>query len=246
MTKVTGKRKRGDAKAAPKAMSKKLAAQVKQLIRMKQEKKYVDYAVTGNVAQVHGNLHGSYVERIVDQIPQGDGEGQRIGNSITATGLVLKQQFNAMGAAQGTRRVRSHVIRVLDPGLGATDILDGVLDVNPMSGVRDYYSNLNYTMMRDKRITILGTAETTLVDHLGGTTQGRLTGDLTIPVKFDDQTIRFQSDASGFPASIRYHVLTVCDNGNRSGSASTLPVFIPDANTGVEAKSTSRLWYTDS
>lgn len=246
MAVATGKRKRGVAKATPRA-SKKLAAQVKQLMRMKQEKKYVDFAVTGTVGQVDATGSGSYVARIVDAIPQGDGEGQRIGNSITATGLVVKQQFNAQSFAKGTRRVRSHVIRVLDPGLGATDILEGVLDVNPMSNVRDYFSNLNYTMMRDKRITILGTAETTLVDHLGGTEVGRLTGELTIPVKFDDQTIRFASDTSSFPASIRYHVLTVCDNGNRNLTTTSLqPVFITGEETGLDAKSTSRLWYTDS
>ena len=251
MPMATGKRKRGVAKATPRA-SKKLAAQVKQLMRMKQEKKFVDRAETGNLGQVDGNTNsGAYVELLVGSIPQGDGEGQRIGNSITATGLVAKQQLFSQSAAQGTRRVRSHVIRTLDPGLSATDVLEATLDVNPMSGVRDYFSGLNYTMMRDKRITVLGTADTVLVDHLGGIggsdQPGRLTGDLTIPIKFDDETIRFSGDTASFPASLRYYILSVCDNGNIAASGtSTRPVFIPAANTGLQSKSTGRLWYTDS
>lgn len=65
---VTGKRKRGVAKAAPKA-SKKLAAQVKQLMRMKQEKKFVDRAETGNVGQVDTNNTGAYIKLVVGGIP---------------------------------------------------------------------------------------------------------------------------------------------------------------------------------
>ena len=243
MAMATGKRKRGVAKATPRA-SKKLAAQVKQLMRMKQEKKFVDRAESGNVGQVSANASGALVELLVGSIPQGDGEGQRIGNSITATGLVAKQQLFGQTSAQGDRRVRSHVIRTLDPGMSSTDILEGTLDVNPMSGVRDYFSSLNYTMMRDKRITVLGTAETVLTDSGGGGT-ARLTGELTIPIKFNDETIRFAADGASFPASIRYHILTVCDNGN-VGGATTQPVFITGQSTGLQSKSTGRLWYTDS
>lgn len=241
----TGKRKRGVGKATPRSSS-KLAAQVKQLMRMKQEKKFVDHSETGNCGQVDGSSSGAYVKQLVVAIPQGDGEGQRIGNSVTGTGLVAKQQFFEQSATNGIRRVRSHVIRTLDPGMSTTEILEAVLDVNPMSEVRDYFSGLNYTMMRDKRVTILGTAETELHDNLGVTTVGRLTGDLTIPIKFDDQTIRFVGDSSSTPANVRYHVLTVCDNGNIGSGSSSKPVFITGANTGLQVKSTGRLWYTDS
>ena len=246
---VTGKRKRGVAKAAPRA-SKKLAAQVKQLIRMKQEKKFVDRAESGNVGQVDTNNSGAYIKLVVGSIPQGDGEGQRIGNSITATGLVVKQQFVGQSVTGGTRRVRSYVIRTLDPGMSDTDILEAILDINPMSAVRDYFSSLNYTMMRDKRVTILGQAETALCPQGDGAAESLShpsTGELTIPIKFDEQTIRFNGDTASFPASIRYHVLTVCDNGNIAASGtSTRPVFVPAANTGLQTKSTGRLWYTDS
>lgn len=243
---VTGKRKRGVAKATPRA-SKKLAAQVKQLMRMKQEKKFVERAETGNVGQVDANNSGAYVELLVGSIPQGDGEGQRIGNSITATGLVAKQQLFAQAFTKGTRRVRSYVIRTLSYDLTPTEILEGTLDVNPMSGVRDYFSGLNYTMMRDKRISVLGSAETVLTDHLGGTEAGRLTGELTIPIKFDEETIRFSGDSANFPAAIGYYILSVCDNGNIAASGtSTRPVFIPGEETGLQCKTFGRLWYTDS
>ncbi len=242
-----GKRKR----SPPVSMSsKKLQAQVKQLMRMRQEKKYAEKTATGNVGQVNANLAGALVADITPSIAQGDGEGQRIGNSITGTGLVVQQQFIKQENGIGPRRMRSHIVRVLDPSMSGTDVLTAVLDVNPLSTVRDYLSSLNYTMMRDKRVQLLGSKEVKLMSNYSDnntSTGERATAEITIPVKFDDQTIRYQSDSDTDPASIRYFLLTLCDLGNASTSGtSTLPVFVPVDKTGVESKAYSRLWYTDS
>jgi len=245
-----GKRKR----TPPVSMSsKKLQAQVKRLMRMKQEKKYAEKAVTGVVGQVSSGATGILSKDITPTIAQGDGEGQRIGNSITGTGLVVKQQFIKQVNGVGPRRVRTLVIRCLDPSLSEADVINGVLDVNPLSTVRDYFSALNYTMMSDKRLSILGQAETKLVvdrprdngDPMIPDEQS--TADLTIPVKFDDQTIRYTADGDSVPASIRYFMLTMCDIGNSSTSAAGgMPIFVTTASSGVLSKAYSRLWYTDS
>ena len=145
-----GKRKRG-ARVAP-MTSKKLQSQVRQLMRMRQEKKYADVTATGAVAQANGSAAGALVSAITPTIAQGDGEGQRIGNSITATGLVVKQQFMKQQFGIGPRRVRTHIVRVLDPGMSTAEVLAATFDTNPLSGVVDYFSSLNYTMMRDKRV----------------------------------------------------------------------------------------------
>jgi hypothetical protein len=217
---------------------------------MRQEKKYAEIPVTGLVGQVVANTTGTLVSAITPSIAQGDGEGQRIGNSITATGLVVKQQFIKQEFAIGPRRVRTHVVRVLDPSLSTADLLPAVLDVNPLSGVRDYFSALNYTMMSDKRIQLLGSKETKLMSNYTDTNQAtyeRATAELTVPVKFDDQTIRYQTDEGSLPAAIRYFMITTCDVGNHSADTnSTLDVFVKPFDTGVESKAYARLWYTDS
>ena len=111
-----GKRKRS-ARVPVSTSSAKLQAQVKRLMRMRQEKKYAEISVTGLVGQVEGSLTGALISDITPNIGQGDGESQRIGNSITGTGLVFKQQFIKQAAGIGPRRMRTHVIRTLDPGL---------------------------------------------------------------------------------------------------------------------------------
>ena len=242
-----GKRKR----TPPVSMSsKKLQAQVKRLMRMRQEKKYAEKAVTGLVGQFSGGSTGTLCNDITPVIAQGDGESQRIGNSITGTGFVVKQQFIKQVNGVGPRRVRTHVIRCLDPSLSEADVINAVLDVNPLSGVRDYFSALSYTMMSDKRLQLLGMAETKLVtdrprdngDPMIPDEQS--TGDLTIPVKFDDQTIRFSADGDSLPASIRYFMITTCDVGNAGSAGGT--GFVTTATSGVSSKAYSRLWYTDA
>jgi hypothetical protein len=181
-----GKRKR----SPPVSMSsKKLQAQVKRLMRMRQEKKYAEKTATGNVGQVTVNLTGALVSDITPTIAQGDGESQRIGNSITATGLVVQQQFIKQVNGIGPRRVRTHIVRTLDPSLSAADLLPVVFNANPLSTVIDYFSSLNYTMMADKRVQLLGSKETKLLSNYSDTntaTFERATGELTIPVKFED------------------------------------------------------------
>ena len=242
-----GKRKR----SPPVSMSsKKLQAQVKRLMRMRQEKKYAEKTATGNVGQVTVNLSGSLVSDITPSIAQGDGESQRIGNSITATGMVVQQQFIKQVNGIGPRRVRTHIVRTLDPSLSAADLLPVVFNANPLSTVIDYFSSLNYTMMADKRVQLLGSKETKLLSNYSDTntaTFERATGELTIPVKFEDQTIRYQADADSIPAAVRYFMITLCDSGNTDVSTgSGLPVFLPDPATAVESKAYARLWYTDS
>ena len=242
-----GKRKR----SPPVSMSsKKLQAQVKRLMRMRQEKKYAEKTATGSVGQVAIDLTGALVSDITPSIAQGDGESQRIGNSITATGLVVQQQFIKQVNGIGPRRLRTHIVRTLDPSLSAADLLPVVFNVNPLSTVIDYFSSLNYTMMADKRVQLLGSKETKLMSNYSDNntaTFERATGELTIPVKFEDQTIRYQSDADSTPAAVRYFMITLCDAGNINlSTGSGLPVFLVDPATAVESKAYARLWYTDS
>jgi len=245
-----GKRKRTPVAAMS---SKKLQAQVRQLMRMRLEKKYFDSIDPGGitVAQFNAAVAGAHVQDITPVIAQGDGEGQRIGNSLTATGMVVKQQFIKQEFAIGPRSVRTHVVRVLDPGMSAGDVLTALLDVNSFSGVRDYFSELNYAMMRDKRVQILGTKETKLLSNssdTGNDRQERATGHLTIPVKFDDQTVRYQADADILPANIRYFYVTLMDIGNESTTTDSPSgsALVFSQKSGCEMKYSSRYWYTDA
>ena len=60
------------------------------------EKKFVDTdeLIKGNVGQVDGNAQGYLAVDLTPQIVQGVGERQRVGNSVKATGLVLKMNIN--------------------------------------------------------------------------------------------------------------------------------------------------------
>jgi len=240
------------ARAARAPASAKLQAQVKRLMRMRQEKKFAEVTRTGTVAQVNGSLVGAVSEDITPTIAQGDGEGQRIGNSITATGMIFKQQFIKQPAAVNNRRVRTHIVRVLDPSLAFDTVLQALLEVNPLSGVRDYFSNLNYSMMADKRIKIIGTAEASMPtdtprdDAAPMANKEMSASELQIPISFDDETIRYTADGDTSPTAIRYWAITLCDLGNKGTGTSTADVFVQAASSGVKLKSYNKLWYTDS
>nr|CRY97254.1 hypothetical protein [uncultured prokaryote] len=243
---ITGKRKRS---FPAKMSSAKLEAQVKRLMRLRQEKKYAESTVEGNIGQVDASLSGALVAPLGPAIIQGDGEGQRIGNSITATGLVWKQQLSKQINGIGPRRVRTHIVRVLGDNPTTTSVLEGILDVNPLSGVRDYFSSLNYTMMADKRMTILGTKETKLTSNFNDTMNSayeRSTGEMTIPIKFEEQTLRFERDSDLSFSNVHYFVISLCDAGNKNATASSLPVVVSIQDSGVISKGYMRLWYTDS
>jgi len=215
------------------------------------EKKYIDTleASDGNVGQVRNNSDGFYGQYITPNISQGVAESQRVGNSIKATGMVLKFNMIKQNQGEGSRRLCIRVVRSQDPQLTPAQVHEKLLDLNPFVPVRDYNSNLDYTELKDGRIRVIATKKVYFDQNNGdGMTliNERMTKSITLPVKLND-VLRFGDNADVQPENVRYFVVITCDNGNCGGSTSTvLGVTVPDANSGIDFKMHSRFWYVDN
>lgn len=215
------------------------------------EKKFKDTLEEsdGNVGQVNVNADGRYVTDVTPNIAQGVEESQRVGNSIKATGLVLKFNMIKQNQAEGNRRLCIRLVRSLDPGLSPSALHQRILDPNPFTPVRDYNSNLDYTQLKDGRLKIIATKYVYFAQN-GGDSMNlpneAMTKSITMAVKLNE-VLRYDSDADNQPDNIRYHVVITCDNGNAGGTTSTiLGVTIPDSNSGIDFKMHSRFWYVDN
>jgi len=216
------------------------------------EKKYIDTAevVKGTCGQVKINDQGFLALDLTPTIPQGVAESQRVGNSIKATGMVLKMNTIKQQSAGGPRRLRILIIKSLDPTLGANSIANKMFDANPLSGVVDYHSNYDYTQISDKRLRVLREVKLYLGNNNDNSTNANpaevASATRTIALKLDD-VLRFQTNGAGEPENVKYYAIVLCDNGNSSGTASTLStIFCTEANSGVLVNAHNRFWYVDN
>lgn len=217
------------------------------------EKKYLDTAetVNGSVGQVNVNAEGRDVVAITPVISQGTGESDRVGNSIKATGLVVKMNVIKQINAQGPRRLKLFIVRSSDPDLPGATVHEKILDVNPMSGLRDFHSNLDYTQLKDGRLRILATKNIYLPQDSGvasGTmdTRERQTRAITCAIKLNE-VLRFETDNANQPENCRYWAVLVADNGNRGGTNSSLvDIFVWQNESAIDYKMTTRFWYVDN
>lgn len=215
------------------------------------EKKFVDiYELDNSVGQVRGNGDGALNFEATPPIAQGVEEANRVGNSIKATGLVLKFSMLKQALAEGTRRVRIYVVRSTDPSLSSNDIHFKMLDTNPFVPVRDYNSNLDYTEFKDGALRVIAKKDIYFGQNGGDSQinpQDQMSKSITLPVKLND-VLRYGTNASTFPENVKYHVIMVADNGNADVStpSSILGAYVTAANSGIRVKCHSRMWYVDN
>jgi len=222
--------------------------------RLNVEKKFVDTArATASVGQVNENAQGYYANYIIPGagIAQGDGESQRNGNSLKATGLIVKMNMIKQVNADGPRRLKVMIVKSVGNYALTTPqaIVDKLFDINPLTGVRDYHSNLDYTQLKDGRHKIIASRNVYLKSNSSDTSDSvweRETKALSIPVKIND-VWRYESNADVHPENITYTIVILADNGNSSGTGSSIVgLFVPTNDSGIEFKHHYRWWYVDN
>lgn len=222
------------------------------MARLNVEKNYVDSdVVTRSTAQVQVNGDGSTVTDLLPAISQGDGQGDRHGNSIKATGISCQLQFSSMANTQGARKIRVSLLKVksADNGVTEQEAFQHYYDVNPLSGVRDYNCPINYRSGAHDGITCLRSSTYTLkaptvmsgnIDNEAGILTTKFN------VKLND-VLRYDADGDTLPTGIRYVLCVQLDSGNSDGStASTQDVPIKVVNSGADARISTRFWYVDN
>lgn len=220
--------------------------------RLNVEKKFIDVAsATATVGQVDINAQGYYANYLIPSIVQGNGENQRNGNSLKATGLIVKMNMIKQVNADGPRRLKIMIVKSTGSYAltSPTGIVDKLFDINPLTGVRDYHSNLDYTQLKDGRHKIIASRNVYLKSNSSDTSDSvweRETKALSIPVKIND-VWRYESNGATLPENCTYTIVILADNGNRGGTSSSIVgLFVPTNESGIEFKHHFRWWYVDN
>lgn len=220
--------------------------------RLNVEKKFVQSSVTeAYTAQMNGNVEGYYAVDITPNMPQGDGESQRVGNSLKLTGLIHKFQFQGQTNCDTNRRLRIHYIKTTDTVSSVSQIIEDVYDQNPLTAGRDYFSDFNYSnMKRAHKIIKKGYVRLNASSGAGTTntsTQTSPIADTQIALKLQE-LVRFEGDATSVPKDYRIICVVFCDTGNWSGSTQSTNggCMVPFTLSGVSLQHHYRFWYVDN
>jgi len=220
--------------------------------RLNVEKNYVDTDVaTGSIGQVVTNSEGAYKVDITPSISQGDGQGNRHGNSLKMTGLSIPFQINGKANCAGARRLRVSLLKVksADNNITATEAFEHYWDTNPLTGVRDFNAPRNYrsgahdgiTCVRSQNYLLPGPTITS------GTAIDAEKAVLTrkFNVKLND-VFRYDSNSDSKPTGLRYILVIQADCGNAGTSTSSNDVPIQDGTSGMDFRVSQRSWYVDN
>lgn len=220
--------------------------------RLNVEKNYVDRNVfTGVVGQVYNNGDGVQILDVTPIISQGDGQGQRHGNSLKVTGLSLPLQISGQINCLNARKVRLTLLRVrsADNGVTASEAWEQYMDVNPLNGLRDMSAPKNYRAGSHDGVTCIRSSTYNLKAPaiLQGATMD--TEQSVFSTKFNvklQEVFRYAINGDNLPDGLRYYLVIQCDSGNAGGVASTVDVPVKIDQSAIEYRLSQRSWYVDN
>lgn len=227
----------------------KLAAQVGSIMeRLNVEKKSKTGLVQlGNVAQMNQNTFGFVTHDLTPLWTQGVGEDQRVGNSLKLTGYNMKIQLRGQQNTVSARRMKLMIIKTTDTTTPLINIVNDILDPNPLTGIIDYHSQWDYS--DNKRVhKVLRTVRMYIKppEFSTGSQSEKSIRDYNISLRLND-VLRFENNLVQEPNDCRYFLVILCDTGNLSATGSTNPgSMVPTGLSGVEYQFHDKFWYVDN
>jgi len=221
------------------------------MARLNVEKNYKDTDVaTATLGQCTANTDGALLLDVTPSISQGDGEGNRHGNSLKLTGISLPMSFIGQSSTHSARKIIVSLLRVktADNGVSATEAFQHYWDTNPLNGLRDANCPKNYRSGAHDGITCVREASYMLKptqQDFSGSFNEQSHFSTKFNVKLQD-VLRYDANTDALPTGIKYYLIFRCDAGNDSGSGSTLDVPVTNGNTGINVRVSQRSWYVDN
>lgn len=218
--------------------------------RQNVEKNYVDKdVVTGLLGQVNFISDGIATYDVTPSIPQGDGQGNRHGNSLKLTGISLPMSFIGQPNCHSARKIVVSLFRIRDNNnnTSVADLISTYWDVNPLNNLRDANAPRNYRHSKHDGITLLR-QKTYMLKATGQNIGSDLTEQSHFTAKFNvslQDVLRYASNGDSTPDGIRYFLVFQCDSGN-FGPTSTLDVPITTNESGITVRLSQRSWYVDN
>ncbi len=235
---------------------KKLADDLEMVMsRLNVEKKYKDVDVgTFTIGQVNQNVDSASAIDVTPSISQGTDSDERVGNSLKITGMSFPIQFAQQVNTLGDRKVRISLLRVksADESVTASEALQQVWDINPLTGVRDYNAPRAYRNSKNDGISVVRSMTCYVKGpHLETGDNGAIGNremnvkNIKMNIKLQD-ILRYAASGDATPDGLKYYLVFQCDAGNESASNSTLDVPITDNSTGLQVRTCQRNWWVDN
>lgn len=194
----------------------KLYKEINQIKRaINAEKKVKETYLNGvGVGQVNGALDGIYCSSIVPTISQGSGFDTRNGRSIKLSGAYLRGKFVAQTNTVNKVRFNMMIVKNVGKPQTTSEVVNGMFNVDALSGIRDYFAPRNPDSFSDYRI-IANRNYTLYPDSISGQT-GII--DYTLPLKLNHH-IRYSNNTSTIEEGDMF-VIIRADSGD-SGTGAT-------------------------
>lgn len=193
------------------------------------EKKVAESSLFGQgVAQSNGINDGVYVASIIPTIAQGNGFANRDGRSIKTSGAYIRGKFQAQSST--INKIKFNVTIVSPKGIPqtTTQVLEGMYNVDSISGLRDYFAPRNPDSFTDYRV-LCSRNYILYPDSITGQT-GII--DYTIPLRLGHH-IRYSFNSNTIEEGNMY-VIVRADSGDQGTS------------TGAFFSMATRLTYYDN
>lgn len=219
--------------------------------RQNVEKNYVDKDVdTITFGQVTNSAEGAQYIDITPSIPQGDGQGNRHGNSLKLTGISIPMSFVGQQDCKSDRKIVVSLLKVksADNNVTAAEAFDHYWDLNPLNFTRDANAPRNYrnashdgiSLIRQKTYRLKAPA----LSETGTQVEAsHFTAKLNVSLQ---DVLRYAANVNTTPTGIKYILCFQTDAGNNGTVPSSKDVPIIEPYSGVQVRISQRSWYVDN
>jgi len=182
------------------------------------EKKRFDVTVTSplNVGQYNGALTGAHSSIITPYPIEGIAQGQRIGLSLKIVSMVMALQIYQQANAVNNLKVRWAIVcrPTNDTNPNASGNLASFYEVNPFSGVIDYFSNRDPEYFSQFQLIKTGV----VVLKQDQVTNGQSIVQIKVPLKLNHH-LKFNQDSSTITTKNQFLLFMTASNGDTQASS---------------------------
>lgn len=207
-------------------------AMLSHLVNIEKKRSDITVSTATAVAQTYGaGVSGAYAAVIAPTCIEGIGQGQRIGLSLKLVSGCLDIQFVQQASTLNNLKLKWWIVSRPDnsSGFTAPTSIAQFFEVNPFSGVNDYYSSRDPEYFTAFRVIKCGT----IVLHQDSTTGASAAVQKKIPLKFNHH-LKYNTDGSTTTTKNQMYLFVTCSGGDL-GLA-----------TGATIQYNMRWYYTDN
>jgi len=188
---------------------------------------------------------------VTPSISQGDGQGNRHGNSLKLTGISLPMSFHAQDNCHSARKLVVSLVRVRDNNNNTSysDVVEQLWDPNPLNGLRDANAPRNYRNSKHDGIAIIR-QKSYMLKASNINIANSIAEGSHFSAKFNvslQDVLRYEQNVFDYPDGVRYFLVIQCDAGNHhptNNATQDIPVTNPQS--GVAVRISQRSWYVDN